>query len=510
MAIESIRLNKGSTPLLTSLVKRRQANRQSSPTGIARIAVIGLAGLLASCGGIEKQLGRVGYVEGFLGGVAAEEPRAALIARDILSAGGTAADAVAAGALAMAVTLPGSAGLGGGGICLVYDAVKNQAESIDFQPKASAGGLRSVPSSLRGIGMLHARHGALTWDAVATPAESLARSGIEISRAHTLQLADQVTLSKLDAAAAAVYTSAAGTPLPEGSVLRQVELAGLMGRIKSVGVGDFYTGTTARLLVDGARAAGGDLTPADLRASLPVIAPMLSVPLGQLSLGLPYTVDGAVARALHTRLASLNFATLPPPARPEAMVTATRDGYNGAPAPVMVGAGLSAIDRRGNAVACTFTQGEAFGTGRLMRGTGLFLAPPPSPDGQTGLMPVIAYDAQGARSHLALATTGFGSATVAAQIAASLLVENRDLEDSLSRPRQYAAPDTVYLEPEAGDTSEVLKERGISLSLQESLSRAQAVFCPAGVPGPMVNCSQRPDPRGAGLALGRSDPVKTQ
>ena len=64
--------------------------------------------------------GRPGYVPGFLGGVAADEPRAVLTGREVLSSGGTAADAAVAVALTLTVTLPSRAGLGGGGACLAY------------------------------------------------------------------------------------------------------------------------------------------------------------------------------------------------------------------------------------------------------------------------------------------------------------------------------------------------------------------------------------------------------
>ncbi|MDP6258510.1 MAG: gamma-glutamyltransferase, partial [Rhodospirillales bacterium] len=77
--------------------------------------------LLTSCGGPKEERGSEGYVRGFIGGVAADEPRAVLEGQKILSAGGHAADAATAVYFTLAATLPSKASLGGGGVCLVHD-----------------------------------------------------------------------------------------------------------------------------------------------------------------------------------------------------------------------------------------------------------------------------------------------------------------------------------------------------------------------------------------------------
>ena len=113
---------------------------------------------------IEK--GTVGFVEGFYGGVAADEPHAVLVGRDVLAAGGSAADAAVAMYFMLSVTYSSAASLGGGGLCLTRDSKTEKVETLDFlgQTSSGAGGVPiNVPGNPRGFFALHAKYGSLEW-----------------------------------------------------------------------------------------------------------------------------------------------------------------------------------------------------------------------------------------------------------------------------------------------------------------------------------------------------------
>jgi hypothetical protein len=79
------------SPFRSVISKHRPTPRQLRRGALVGAMLVALLG----CGG-KEQPGVVGTVRGFLGGAVADEPRAALVAKDILSAGGSAADAAIA------------------------------------------------------------------------------------------------------------------------------------------------------------------------------------------------------------------------------------------------------------------------------------------------------------------------------------------------------------------------------------------------------------------------------
>ncbi|MEE9196347.1 MAG: gamma-glutamyltransferase, partial [Alphaproteobacteria bacterium] len=148
--------------------------------------VLGFGGfLVAACA--DSEPGKFAPVEGFAGIVAGDEPRAVVIGRDILGNGGTAVDAAVAMYFAMSVTIPSRVSMGGGGVCVVFQSNNELGEAIEFMPRAApSGGM--VPSGMRAMAALHARHGALRWAQLIVPAESLARFGHAVSRSFAKDL----------------------------------------------------------------------------------------------------------------------------------------------------------------------------------------------------------------------------------------------------------------------------------------------------------------------------------
>src|SRR5688572_9932570 len=224
--------------------------------------------LLTACGGPQAQYaGELYSVDDFYGGIVADEPRAALVGREILRAGGNAADALVAAYFVMSATMPSTAGLGGGGVCVVHRGEDDRIadEVLDFLPRAAAGGLVAVPGSARGMAALQAKFGKLPWAQLVAPAETIAQTGEATSRALARDVALGEKKLRADPAMAALFTRADGSMLGEGDNLRQSELAGVLGQIRAKGPSELYGGLVGQQLVAAAQSIGAPLTIEDLR-----------------------------------------------------------------------------------------------------------------------------------------------------------------------------------------------------------------------------------------------------
>jgi gamma-glutamyltranspeptidase/glutathione hydrolase len=424
--------------------------------------VIGSVGNAVS-GAPAVQAGQEGFVRGFLGYAVADEPRAALVARNVLSAGGSAADAAVAAGFTMAVTLPSRAGLGGGGACLLYAPGRNATEAVLFPAGAREGvppgadRPAAVPMMARGLFALHARGGRRPFEELVAPAEQAARLGTEVSRAFATDLAAVAGPLFADPWSAAAFGGPNGQPLGIGDRMVQSDLGATLGVLRTAGVGDLHQGALARRLEEASVPAGGALTAAELRASVPRVVPAAQSRAGNDIVALLPEAEGqATAAAVAAVLGG---------AAPQAV-----------PGTLPASAGLVVLDRDGMAVACNFTMNNLFGTGRVAPGTGVLLAAAPGV-GQVAPPPLaagIVYNTGVRAFRGAVVGTGQGMAPAAAATTLANLVRGADAGAAIS-----AVPDP---------------------------GRALAVACPRYLPGaPPETCSAAADPRGAGLAIGSTD-----
>ena len=404
--------------------------------------------------------GEEGFVRGFLGYAAAEEPRAALAARNVLSAGGNATDAAVAAGFMLSVTLPSRAGLGGGGACLTYHPRRNEAQALLFLPGARdgvpAGADRpaAVPMLARGLFALHARAGVRPFESLMVPAETAARLGVETSRALATDLAAVAGPLFADPWSAAVFAGPGGRPLGIGDQVVQADLGATLSQLRTSGVGDLYQGALARRVAEASVAAGGGLRAEEMRVSVPRLAQPLQVSRGNEMISfLPAEVPGGQASALA-------FA-------------GTGAAAPGQPLPASTG--LVVVDRDGMAVSCVFTMNNLFGTGRIAPGTGMVLAAA-SGIGQVAppLLAAGIVHVPNTRAFRA-AATGSGQAMAPAALATALG----------GALRGASAAEALAGVPEPG--------------------RALLVSCPRTLPGNAEGCTAAVDPRGAGLALGSTD-----
>ena len=183
--------------------------------------------------------------------VAADESRAAEVGRDVLLAGGNAADAAVAMYFAMAVTLPSAASLGASGACIVHNDKTKAAEAFVFPPIAAPGAVGgqpfTVPSGVRAITLMHVRHGsaALGGDGGAgRTAGALRRAGVARPVARS---AGGRRSAGADREARRIFGG--GGAWPKAARCTQPELAGTLGAIRQRGGVEFFQGQLARTLV---------------------------------------------------------------------------------------------------------------------------------------------------------------------------------------------------------------------------------------------------------------------
>ncbi|PZU05225.1 MAG: gamma-glutamyltransferase, partial [Francisella sp.] len=200
------------------------------------------------------------------GMVVSEQRLASKVGLDILKKGGNAVDAAVATAFALAVVLPNSGNIGGGGFILNYHQCDGKVRAIDFRetaPKAAAKEIflhqdgsvidgRSVdqpyasgiPGTVAGLEYVWKQSGHLPWASLIEPAIQLAEKGVPV----TQHLADNLRsnaqrLSRWPSSQAIFFKN--GKPLKKGDLLIQKDLANSLRLIAKEGSNAFYKGAIA-------------------------------------------------------------------------------------------------------------------------------------------------------------------------------------------------------------------------------------------------------------------------
>ncbi|MET9958719.1 gamma-glutamyltransferase [Streptomyces sp. NPDC006326] len=276
---------------------RRSTTRQ--------LTLLALAGALVSTGaaappspGADAAPAKVPVAAGYGGAVASVDADASAAGIAVLRAGGNAVDAAVATAAALGVTEPYSAGIGGGGYFVHYDARTHRVQTIDGRetaPATATAGLfqeNGVPipfaegqTSGRGVGVPGT---PATWKSaleawgtrplsqLLKPAEKLARDGFTVDATFRAQTELNQDRFKDFPDTRKLFLPGGALPVV-GSTFKNPDLADTYAELGRKGTGALYRGPLAEDIVRAVRkppvdpaatriVRPGDLTTGDLRA----------------------------------------------------------------------------------------------------------------------------------------------------------------------------------------------------------------------------------------------------
>ncbi|MFJ3443823.1 gamma-glutamyltransferase [Streptomyces sp. NPDC086081] len=235
---------------------------------------------------------------GYGGAVSSVDPDASAAGIEVLKKGGNAVDAAVATAAALGVTEPYSAGIGGGGYFVYYDARSRTVRTIDgretaplsadenlfvengkpvpFAEAVSSGLSVGTPGTPATWQAALDRWGSKRLASVLKPAERLARDGFTVDETFRAQTASNEARFRHFPDTAELFLP--GGRLPQvGSTFKNPDLARTYAELARKGVGELYHGRLGREVVEtvnkppvdpgsGWNARPGDLSPRDLAA----------------------------------------------------------------------------------------------------------------------------------------------------------------------------------------------------------------------------------------------------
>ncbi|CAL9601605.1 gamma-glutamyltransferase [Streptomyces sp. enrichment culture] len=242
--------------------------------------------------------GKVPVAVGYGGAVASVDPDASAAGIEVLRKGGNAVDAAVATAAALGVTEPYSAGIGGGGYFVYYDAKSRTVHTVDgretaplsagadlfledgkpipFAEAVSSGLSVGVPGTPATWQKALEKWGSRPLAPLLEPAERLARDGFTVDATFRAQTAANETRFRHFPDTAELFLPGGQLPVV-GSVFKNPDLARTYAELGRKGVGALYRGRLGRDILNtvnhppvdpasGWNARPGDLTAKDLRA----------------------------------------------------------------------------------------------------------------------------------------------------------------------------------------------------------------------------------------------------
>ena len=248
------------------------ARRRSTQLALAGLtAGLLVAGAPGGAAAEEPVPEKVPLAVGTGGAVATVDPDATRVGLDVLQNGGNAADAAVAAAAALGVTEPYSAGVGGGGFFVYYDAATgevstidgretaplamgadaflgNDGTAIDFQEAVQSGLSVGTPGTPLTWARALEEFGTLSLADALQGGTRLAAEGFVVDETFRQQTAENEEKFRRFPATAELFLP--GGELPEvGSVLRNPDLARTYQLLAGKGLEPFYTGELAEDIV---------------------------------------------------------------------------------------------------------------------------------------------------------------------------------------------------------------------------------------------------------------------
>jgi gamma-glutamyltranspeptidase/glutathione hydrolase len=237
------------------------------------------------------------------GAVTTPHPLATAAGMAVLEQGGTASEAMIAAGAVLTVVMPHFCGLGGDAVWLVVDRHGVQTcflaigQGIDRPmpegpfPTRGAGAILTTAAVVSGWehALQHARAtmgGRAQWGDLIAPALQLAENGFPVTQSQAFWGDFRASESADWSGFGAVFRDIDGA-LPAGHILRQPDLARSLRDIATDGAQAFYQGDLARRIIDGLRAAGAVIAPADLALTTTKVVRPLSLPYRDMTLLAP-------------------------------------------------------------------------------------------------------------------------------------------------------------------------------------------------------------------------------